>query len=72
MQVEEPRESRAAERANGTDRAAVAPRPARSEQENPRPRVLEPANEARPKAPRRPWLVLVGLVLVGQIGRAHV
>jgi membrane fusion protein (multidrug efflux system) len=73
MQVEEPRESRAAERANGTERntagdRAVASRPARSELENPRPRAIEPANEARPKAPRRPWLVLLALVLVGLAG----
>jgi membrane fusion protein, multidrug efflux system len=62
MPVEEPRESRA-ERVTG-----LQPRPARAEAENPRPRVLEPANETRPKPARRPWLVLGGLVLLGLVG----
>jgi membrane fusion protein (multidrug efflux system) len=70
MQVEEPRELRSAERANGPERAVgVPPRPARAELENPRPRALEPASESRPKGPaRRPWLVLLGLLLLGLTG----
>jgi membrane fusion protein (multidrug efflux system) len=63
MQVEEPRESRVAERVTG-----LQPRPARAEADTPRPRVLEPANETRPKPARRPWLVLAGVVLVGLLG----
>jgi membrane fusion protein (multidrug efflux system) len=70
MQVEEPRELRSAERANGPERAVgVSPRPARAELENPRPRALEPASESRSKASaRRPWLVLLGLLLLGLAG----
>lgn len=64
MQVEEPREPRVGERVTG-----LQPRPARAEVEHPLPRVLEPVHEARPpKAARRPWLVLGGLVLVGVAG----
>src|SRR6185503_4572766 len=63
MQVEEPRELRAGERVT-----AVQARPLRAEAENPRPRTLEPAPETRAKPARRPWLVLLGLVVVGLIG----
>jgi membrane fusion protein (multidrug efflux system) len=74
MQVEESREPRVVELSNGAERATgVQPRAVRAEgavapAEAPRARAIDTAKEPPQAKARRPWLVLVLLVVAGVLG----